>query len=133
MMNYKVSPVPGVQSYTYPGHQTNALDFGPAAAGTPIHSSMFGTVSKVVMDYPNNFYSSNGVMSALGNYIDIVVWDGTTIRYQHLQQSNFVKEGDLINAGQQIGLMGSTGYSNPPGYVHLHFETFGGYVRNYLP
>lgn len=46
---------------------------------------------------------------------------GTTYRtgYYHLQEnSRVVKTGEQIKQGQQIGIMGSTGYSTG---VHLHF------------
>ena len=127
--DWKESPISGALPFTYIGHQENARDF-QASAGTPIRSSMWGEVKTVVMKYPNNFVSPNGQMSAYGNYIDIIVWDGTMIRYAHQNQSNFVNEGDLVIPGQQIGIVGNTGYSQG---FHLHFETFGGYVENYLP
>ena len=66
-----------------------------------------------------------GKVNEYGNYIDIQVWDGTTIRYAHQQQSSFVQVGDVVSAGQQIGLVGSTGYCMPRGYTHLHFQIFG--------
>lgn len=47
--------------------------------------------------------------------------DGTNIRatYMHLSQID-VKKGDIVNAGQQLGMSGNTGRSSGP---HLHFET----------
>lgn len=68
---------------------------------------------------------TTGKVNEYGNYIDIQVWDGTTIRYAHQQQSSFVQVGDEVSAGQQIGLVGSTGYCAPRGYTHLHFQIFG--------
>jgi murein DD-endopeptidase MepM/ murein hydrolase activator NlpD len=43
---------------------------------------------------------------------------GFATLYGHLQRS-IVRTGDVVNAGQQIGLMGSTGLSTGS---HLHFE-----------
>ena len=94
------------------------LDF-TAPSDTPIYAAMGGTVIKVVMQYPNNFSSPNGSERAWGNYIQIVVWDGSIMTYAHQQQSDFVKVGDRVYAGQQIGLVGNTGYSTGN---HLHIN-----------
>ena len=60
---------------------------------------------------------------AAGNMVTVEYnrQDGTNIRttYMHLSQIS-VKEGDIVNAGQQLGFSGNTGRSTGP---HLHFET----------
>lgn len=54
-----------------------------------------------------------------GNCVVVRHYSGIETLYAHLQQRN-VKVGDLINAGQLIGLGGNTGRSTGP---HLHLET----------
>ncbi len=54
-----------------------------------------------------------------GNCVMIRHYNGTETLYGHLSL-RLVKSGDLVNAGQVIGLGGSTGRSTGP---HLHFET----------
>ena len=54
-----------------------------------------------------------------GNYVAITGDDGVTIYYCHLAQRN-VKVGQRVNAGDCIGVEGSTGQSTGK---HLHFET----------
>lgn len=54
-----------------------------------------------------------------GNCVVIRHHNGLETLYGHLSR-RLVKPGDLVNAGQLIGLGGSTGYSTGP---HLHFET----------
>ena len=54
-----------------------------------------------------------------GNCVIVRHYSGIETLYAHLQQRN-VKVGDLINAGQLIGLGGNTGRSTGP---HLHLET----------
>lgn len=60
---------------------------------------------------------------AAGNMVTVEYnrQDGTKIQatYMHLSQIG-VKEGDAVNAGQQIAISGNTGRSTGP---HLHFET----------
>ncbi len=53
-----------------------------------------------------------------GNYVCIKAEDGTYHYYCHLK-SRKVKKGDRVSAGDEIGVMGNTGYSLG---AHLHFE-----------
>ncbi len=54
-----------------------------------------------------------------GNCVVVRHHNGLETLYGHLSK-RLVQPGDLVNAGQVIGLGGSTGYSTGP---HLHFET----------
>jgi murein DD-endopeptidase MepM/ murein hydrolase activator NlpD len=53
-----------------------------------------------------------------GNMVEIDHGNGLVTRYGHASKL-LVKKGDLIQRGQQIALVGSTGRSTGP---HLHFE-----------
>jgi len=53
-----------------------------------------------------------------GNLVEIDHGDGLTTRYGHCKEVE-VKVGDVVQKGQVIGLMGSTGRSTGP---HVHFE-----------
>ena len=62
------------------------------------------------------------VSSAYGNFtvIDHGVIDGKRVTTAYAHQAQFlVEEGQEVRRGQQIGIVGSTGYSTGP---HLHFE-----------
>lgn len=53
-----------------------------------------------------------------GNFIEIQHPNGMTSLYGHLSRID-VHSGRVVEAGERIGLVGSTGYSTGP---HLHFE-----------
>ena len=73
--------------------------------GTIFVSAMEGTVTNVSSqgDYGNHVYIQNGDVITL---------------YAHCK-TIYVKEGDVVTQGQQIGEVGSTGRATGP---HLHFE-----------
>jgi murein DD-endopeptidase MepM/ murein hydrolase activator NlpD len=78
-----------------------------APIGTPVHAAAAGVVEF-------SAWNSGGY----GNMIDIRHPDGTVTRYAHLSRS-LVRAGQQVEQGDQIALVGSTGYSTGP---HLHFE-----------
>jgi len=73
----------------------------------PVLSVLAGTVTKAQPGWNDGY----------GNYVEIA-HNGMKTRYCHLD-SNLVKDGDAVKAGQVIGMMGTTGNSDG---VHLHFE-----------
>ena len=79
----------------------------PLTVGTPIYATFAGQVR--ISKYTDRGY---------GNYVVIRHENGLETFYAHLSQRK-VEVGDWVNAGQVIGLGGSTGRSTGP---HLHFE-----------
>ena len=59
-------------------------------------------------------YDANGY----GNYVVVDHGNGYTSLYGHLQKAT-VKQGETVSAGQQVGVIGSTGNSSGP---HLHLR-----------
>ncbi|WP_432456050.1 M23 family metallopeptidase [Agarivorans sp. QJM3NY_29] len=59
-----------------------------------------------------------GTRSGYGNFVEIAHGNGMVTRYGHAK-AVLVKEGDVVNKGDEIALMGSTGRSTGP---HVHFE-----------
>ncbi|MGB5641021.1 MAG: M23 family metallopeptidase, partial [Sedimenticolaceae bacterium] len=53
-----------------------------------------------------------------GNVVEIRHADGYSTLYGH-NKENLVKVGDMVDKGQTIALLGSTGRSSGP---HVHFE-----------
>lgn len=81
------------------------IDFA-APLGTPIMASLSGTIIR------SEFHPS------WGNYVAIEHENGLTTLYAHNHQ-NFVTVGQVVEQGEVIASMGSTGNSTGP---HLHFE-----------
>lgn len=81
------------------------LDFA-APEGTPLVAVGPGTVESAAYD------------GAYGNLVVLRLDDGTVLWYAHLS-SFTVSPGERVEAGQQLGALGSTGNSTGP---HLHLE-----------
>ena len=108
-----------LDSYCCPHKTTPSSKFGyrhgrphqgidlPYPTGTPAYAAFDGRVR--LSDYVGGY----------GNLVIIRHANGLETFYGHLSESK-VKAGDWVNAGDCIGLGGSTGRSTGP---HLHFET----------
>jgi murein DD-endopeptidase MepM/ murein hydrolase activator NlpD len=90
-------------------HLHGGIDY----AGVPEHSPIqILTSAKVV-----KAGKVSSLTSGYGNMIDLNV-NGEILRFGHLSKM-FVKEGEDVEKGKIIGLMGNTGQSYG---AHLHFE-----------
>ena len=87
--------------------QHDGIDIGGSVNGQAADSIGGGKVTEVG-------YDENGY----GNYVVVDHGNGYTSLYGHLQKAT-VKQGDTISAGQQVGVIGSTGNSSGP---HLHLR-----------
>lgn len=112
-----VWPVPGFSKITSGyndtesrAHMHGAIDIaGRGVYGSKIVASGSGKVILVNKD---------GRCGGYGNYVIIDHGKGISTLYGHMSNVT-VKVGQNVNAGQQIGNVGSTGRSTGP---HLHFE-----------
>src|SRR5262245_30856541 len=96
-------PFPGARYYP---HFHAALDLA-AAAGTPILASETGIVIE-------SYYArTNGG----GNKVRVEIRPGTSYCHNHMAR-RMVFVGDRVMKGQQLGTVGSTGWSTGP---HDHF------------
>lgn len=92
----------------YKRYQLHAgIDFAEIPPG-PVVAAASGTVDELVHGDPGR-----------GNYVTISNGAGIRTRYQHLA-STAVTLGQVVTAGQVVGVEGSTGASTG---AHLHFET----------
>ena len=129
-LNSKVAPVntpapqslPNLAGYfglpsggrvTYGLHRYNAIDIGGKDwCNTPLYAAAAGTV--ILAD-------TQGWNGGYGRYIKIAHNNGTITLYAHASQI-LISQGQYVNKGQTIGLMGSTGNSTG---CHVHFEVRG--------
>jgi murein DD-endopeptidase MepM/ murein hydrolase activator NlpD len=98
-----VRPVPGPVTQWYNPHP--GIDIAPPY-GTPIGAAHSGVVTFV------------GWEDGYGMHVEVAQLDRYVTTYSHMSAFT-VKVGQLVLAGQQLGNVGSTGYSTGP---HLHFE-----------
>lgn len=88
------------------------IDLG-APQGSPIVAASTGTVTFAGVQ-TNAF----GMFTGYGQYVMITDTQGRAELYGHMSQIE-ATNGEAVLAGQQIGLVGSTGFSSGP---HVHFE-----------
>ena len=116
----------GTFTWPLPGYTNNSSAYGwrihpiygtrkfhagediPAPGGTPIVAAASGTVTTA------------GWVSGYGNYTVINHGGGVMTAYGH-QSAIQVSVGQTVSAGEQIGLVGTTGNSTGN---HLHFEVY---------
>ena len=106
----------GAFSHTDP-QNLYAVDFA-ADIGTPVLAAREGVVMQIESDFDKAGLSLEK-FGGRANFVRIVHDDGTMALYAHLQENGaLVRPGQHVQAGQQIGLSGNTGFTTGP---HLHF------------
>ena len=112
---YFTNPCPTATSSSGFGYRSfdnsfhKGLDMA-APEGTPYYAADSGTVM-----YATNDGGYNG---GAGNWVVISHGNGIVTKYMH-SSATFVKPGDQVERGQNIGLVGNTGQSFG---AHLHFQ-----------
>lgn len=97
-----------------------ALDFR-MPEGTTVRAARGGQVIATKAD-SNSGGMDPELFKNAANYVMIRHSDGTYGCYEHLKQNGvLVRLGQMVSAGDAIGLSGNTGMSTGP---HLHFEVF---------
>lgn len=128
------APAAGLWVHPLPGFRAAPHSFRPphigvdlmAFNGTPVHSAAAGQVIEVVCniqpgascDRPGNRRTRG-----CGWYVKVAHPGGVTTLYCHLLRLPVVTVGQLVGAGQVLGVVGSSGNSS---YPHLHFEVHTG-------
>ena len=112
-------PVPGSTrlTATYPAYSDGSFHGGidivrtdVTSKGSPFRAAQGGVVILALNDGNWNY--------GFGNYCIIDHGDGKHTLYAHAQRL-YVSKGDVVQKGEEIGLIGDTGNTTGP---HLHFE-----------
>jgi len=105
----------------------DGIDIGDGSTNKnhQIYSMKGGTVVAAYRDCTHHTSSDCGCNGGLGNTIRINHGDNTYALYAHLRSVSFAN-GASVSAGQQIGIMGTTGNSSG---VHLHLTVFVGNTK----
>jgi hypothetical protein len=122
-----LDPTSGIQDWncgarSYDGHMGEDSDipsFPYQDIGVPIFAALPGTV---VAAHDGEWdRQTSALPDANPNYVTLSHGAGQYSIYYHMRKGSVaVKAGDMVKAGTQIGLTGSSGYSTA---AHLHFES----------
>ncbi|MEZ4226050.1 MAG: M23 family metallopeptidase [Polyangiaceae bacterium] len=94
--------------YTQSGSPHAALDFTTGLGRQVVRAAAAGEMTV------------HGQVGGCGNMITIDVPNGYQIKYCHF--SEYLRGSGPVRRGEAIGRSGATGYTDPPGYDHVHFQ-----------
>ena len=106
---YRMNPMGGTEEKVHDG-----TDFA-APEGTPVKAVLGGVVGTHYLPPDGGIWKGDPIYGAM---IEIKSEDELLFRYGHFSKT-FVHEGDVVKAGDVIGLVVSTGMSTAP---HLHLQ-----------
>ncbi|MBR5005548.1 MAG: peptidoglycan DD-metalloendopeptidase family protein [Clostridia bacterium] len=114
-------PAPGKISYTYGNHTSvkNGVTVTTYHRGLDIHNPSSPPVKSAAYGKVTEVHLQNDG-TGLGIYVRINHGNGYSTLYGHLA-SVCVTEGQIVEKGQQIGIMGKTGAATG---IHVHIEVY---------
>jgi murein DD-endopeptidase MepM/ murein hydrolase activator NlpD len=120
-----LDPTPGIIAFTcgphtrdtHGGTDADIKFFGEQAIGVPVVAAQDGTVAATHDGEPD---MNTQLLGQISNYVIVAHAGGRQSWYWHLKNGSVaVSAGQVVKAGQQIGLTASSGNSGGP---HLHWE-----------
>ncbi|MDH7478990.1 MAG: M23 family metallopeptidase, partial [Syntrophomonadaceae bacterium] len=91
--------------------------------GTPVYSPCRGSVRQVRRDVPDQPIGVRDTVNKNGNFV-VIAGDDCHVLLAHLKRDSIVvKEGEKVQAGQYLGMIGNSGNTDGP---HLHIMAFRG-------
>lgn len=87
--------------------------------GDQVYSPCKGEVLIAVNDLPDNLPPMTDYQHSAGNHV-VIACEGVNVMLAHLRQDSLTAtKGDRLTAGQPVGQVGNSGYSDEP---HLHIQ-----------
>lgn len=117
-----------LSAYSHNGRAAYAYDFG-LHEGTPVLAAAAGVVSHA---HDGEIACGGPDLLRLTNYVTIDHPDGSATHYGHLADVE-VEVGQVVGAGQQIGLSGMTGFTGCQPHLHFARQAQGGPVTQSIP
>ncbi len=113
------------RNFTYDGHDatdTSTRTFAEQVIGVPIFAALDGTVVQAVDGREDMNVCPQSPCSSSANFVILEHAGQRRTYYWHLKKNSVaVSVGRKVKAGEQIGLVGSSGNSSQP---HLHFAVY---------
>jgi len=111
----------GADNKTYAGSGRSNADY--LIEGAEVVAAADGKVLVVVDGVPENQPGTKDDSFVPGNVVAVEHGPGEIAHYCHLAPGSMrVKPGDVVRAGQVIGLVGNSGNSSEP-HLHFHVQT----------
>lgn len=115
-----------ITKHEHIGTDFRLRDFDLLEQGVAVTAAAAGTVRRVrdgVRDANSRIFGDKIARhKGMGNFVRIDHDGGWTTRYGHMRRGSVrVKPGDKVEAGQILGLVGLSGWTEFP---HLHFEVY---------
>ena len=111
-------PVDGEGTFPLENYYCISSPYGPRWGKMHTGTDLAAAKGTNVFAWKSGVITYAGWNGNYGNFIEVAHYDGTVSRYAHLS-GYAISKGDVVNQGQTIGYVGTTG--NSTGY-HLHFE-----------
>lgn len=117
-----------LSTYSHNGRAAYAYDFG-LHEGTPVLAAAGGVVTYA---HAGELACGGAELLLLSNYVTIAHPDGSATHYGHLAGVD-VEVGQVVDAGQQIGQSGKSGFSGCQAHLHFARQAQGGPVTQSIP
>lgn len=120
ILKYPINYIAITQYFKQGKH--NGLDLGWSNAHGGPNQIVYSPADGVVVGIRSNYNQTDTSGGSYGNYVKIKHNDSVSTLCAHLKYGSVnLKVGDQVTQGQQIGIMGATGYAFGN---HVHYEVF---------
>lgn len=118
ILKYPVNYIAITQYFKEGGH--GGIDLGWSSSHGGMEQPIYAAAKGEVVSVRSNYQTTDASGGSYGNYVKLKHENGFYTLYAHMKYGSVnLKVGDIVNEGDQIGLMGKTGHATGN---HLHYE-----------